>query len=1092
MNNINLIAQYEFQLLLRDWTFRFLAIAGLCLVLGGHYLLQCQEGVAEWNFVALFSSVPLLGVYLLNYIQVAILFFSGRNISNRNKKVDTVDVLYSRPIENVEFVIGKILGTCLAILLFDVVVMMALMVVHLSFSPAPLGLFYYIFYPLVLLVPSLVFWSGVILWIKSSIANQGLALLAMAGGFMLAILAASKGFWAIDVLGHEVPNVFSDITGYEGISFLLSQRLFILLFGSGFWCFGLTCWKRIPNSLRMKRRCIMAGMSIFVISILIPLGWWKHFKHDDSRRTFYQECQRHWEDSPKGLIRSHDIRFIRNGVRIEVESDLLVLNTSGEDMTDIVLYLNPGLEISELTLDNKLADFYREGQVVVIRHALPVEDSVRLHLLYKGKIDDRVCYPDIAADKYRSWKVDPDYLPYRASRCFSYVGDEYTLLTPECLWYPVTEPPVRLCGLPREMQFTRFSLNVREEKGKIVVSQGNSRKEKGWILFKGKHDYPGLSLCIGNYEWKRMNIDGILFEFYYFKGHNFFKSRIAPDGFGIRRLLESPYYDYFAKWVGVPDRVVLVETPLTFWAYERAGSPGSDYVQAEIFFGPEHGMGLYGIPFASENDWQTNDMIPDIVLASFFWDRLPSNYSFIGRSIGLIKNVERANKRNIQCMFSNYRYSIKSERFPAINTLLQGIKKQWSPHYGGVHFNMRDQGRCYLAKHSFLDALRDRDMDFVFQQQILDLKAKELKKCIVSMISEEEWDRFISGFLNRNLYKNVDVDELCENFKEQYGGDLMKQLEHIYQSRELPFFRVKDVYLEKINGKWGEYMCRAKVWNRSHVDGWGSMFCSAGGISGVEKSFLIKAGECKEIKIKFSGDVFREFYLLTNLSRNLPEEFEMTDPVRETNDTLTGIFDIDTTCFIVPATEIIVDNRDAGFNMKNSRAETFFGRFFENKRDMLLQNSFFSIFTTWQSAISSSCYGDEIRDIHYMTATGKGGKAEWNATLPEDGMYEVWVYNPRQLLKEVEPVIYEYAQKYTIYADQVENVEMNLFREFQGWVTLGKYYFKQGETKVILHDEVYVDESQIKQHTAGMSVDYREELYPIVFADAVKWVQVIE
>lgn len=82
----------------------------------------------------------------------------------------------------------------MAILLFDVVVMMALMVVHLSFSPAPLGLFYYIFYPLVLLVPSLVFWSGVILWIKSSIANQGLALLAMAGGFMLAILAASKGF----------------------------------------------------------------------------------------------------------------------------------------------------------------------------------------------------------------------------------------------------------------------------------------------------------------------------------------------------------------------------------------------------------------------------------------------------------------------------------------------------------------------------------------------------------------------------------------------------------------------------------------------------------------------------------------------------------------------------------------------------------------------------------------------------------------------------------------------------------------------------------------------------------------------------------
>ena len=657
----------------------------------------------------------------------------------------------------------------------------------------------------------------------------------------------------------------------------------------------------------------------------------------------------------------------------------------------------------------------------------------------------------------------------------------------------MTEPPVRLCGLSREVQFTRFSLNVREEKGKTVVSQGNSRKEKGWILFKGKHDYPGLSLCIGNYEWKRMNIGGILFELYYFKGHDFFKSRMAPDGFGIRRLLESPYYDNIAKWVGVPDRVVLVETPLTFWAYERAGSSGSEYVQAEIFFGPEHGMGLYGIPFSSENEWQTSDMIPDIVLASFFWNELLSNHSFIGRAIGLRKTVERANKRNIQCMFSDYRYSIKSERFPAINTLLQEIKKQWFPHYGGVHFNMWDQGRRYLAEHSFLDALRDKNMDFVLQQQILGLKAKELKKCIVSMISEEEWDRFISDFLNRNLYKNVYVDELCENFKEQYGGDLMKQLERIYHSRELPFFRVKDVYLERINDEWNEeYMSRAKVWNRSHVDGWVTMHCLTSSARNVEKSFFIKAGECKEIKIKFSGDVFRELYLLTNLSRNLPEEFEMTVPVLETNDTLTGIFDIDTACFTVPATEIIIDNRDAGFNIKNSRAETFLGRFFENKRDMLSQSSFFSILTTWQSAISSSCYGDEIRDIRYMTATGKGGEAEWNAALPEDGMYEVWVYNPRQLLKEIEPVIYEYAQKYTIYADQVENVEMNLFQESQGWVTLGKYYFKQGETKVILHDEVYADENLIKQHAANRPVNYQEELYPIVFADAVKWVRVTE
>lgn len=157
---MGIIAFYELRLLIRGWTFRFLALVGACIVLAAHIFFQCLEATGNWNLAGLPGSVPFLGIYLLGFVQVFILFFTGGSFAYADGKLGTREVFYVRSVENSVYVTSKILGICLAILLLEVGVLLVLLVMQLLFSPSPLGILAYVFYLLTLLLPSLVFWSG--------------------------------------------------------------------------------------------------------------------------------------------------------------------------------------------------------------------------------------------------------------------------------------------------------------------------------------------------------------------------------------------------------------------------------------------------------------------------------------------------------------------------------------------------------------------------------------------------------------------------------------------------------------------------------------------------------------------------------------------------------------------------------------------------------------------------------------------------------------------------------------------------------------------------------------------------------------------
>lgn len=149
-----------------------------------------------------------------------------------------------------------------------------------------------------------------------------------------------------------------------------------------------------------------------------------------------------------------------------------------QELSEIILYLNPacGIRVKEGETD---VAFERENQVIrVARKLLPGED-VELTVVYSGGIDERVCYLDVDFDKLFQLQPIPGHSSTAGKR-FAFVGDDFTVLTPECLWYPVAQPSVNPAS-PYDVlpDFTSYSLQVSSTDGRTVLLPESGRRKKG-------------------------------------------------------------------------------------------------------------------------------------------------------------------------------------------------------------------------------------------------------------------------------------------------------------------------------------------------------------------------------------------------------------------------------------------------------------------------------------------------------------------------------------------------------------------------------------------------------------------------------------
>ncbi len=124
VNNIQSVAKYESKILIRSWFFKVFTVLAL-LILGffDFGMLVADNGGGMWMLKALPSNLPYLNLLLLNTGQAVISIFLASEFLKRDKKLDTSEVFYVRPLSNAEYVIGKIWGNLRVFLILNLIVM---------------------------------------------------------------------------------------------------------------------------------------------------------------------------------------------------------------------------------------------------------------------------------------------------------------------------------------------------------------------------------------------------------------------------------------------------------------------------------------------------------------------------------------------------------------------------------------------------------------------------------------------------------------------------------------------------------------------------------------------------------------------------------------------------------------------------------------------------------------------------------------------------------------------------------------------------------------------------------------------------------
>ncbi|MEE8377829.1 MAG: hypothetical protein V3R45_05620, partial [Candidatus Aminicenantaceae bacterium] len=164
---IGRIASNEARLLMRSWGFRiFSALALIILALANIGIIS--RGISTPYYISSLSgSLPLNSLKLFNIFQGIIVALVATEFFKRDRKNDSIQVVFARSFSNVEYYLGKALGILSVFLLLNLAVLILTFVFHFFFSSTIFALQPYFLYFLLICLPTLIFMIGLSFFLSS-------------------------------------------------------------------------------------------------------------------------------------------------------------------------------------------------------------------------------------------------------------------------------------------------------------------------------------------------------------------------------------------------------------------------------------------------------------------------------------------------------------------------------------------------------------------------------------------------------------------------------------------------------------------------------------------------------------------------------------------------------------------------------------------------------------------------------------------------------------------------------------------------------------------------------------------------------------
>ena len=175
------IAKYERKILLRSWFFRIFSALSLFVLFVFNMGEISEVGGMNWAYRAVPSNMPYATLSLLNLAQAIIAVFLSSEFIKRDRKQDTTEVFYVRSMTNATYLIGKVWSILSVFIIINVAALLLALIFNLLALNTYVDWPAYLYYPLLISLPTLLFIVGLSSLLMTLIRNQALTFVILLG-----------------------------------------------------------------------------------------------------------------------------------------------------------------------------------------------------------------------------------------------------------------------------------------------------------------------------------------------------------------------------------------------------------------------------------------------------------------------------------------------------------------------------------------------------------------------------------------------------------------------------------------------------------------------------------------------------------------------------------------------------------------------------------------------------------------------------------------------------------------------------------------------------------------------------------------------
>ncbi len=1061
---------------------------------------------SPWGGRYIPGGIFYVNFFLFTIAQVIIAAFLSADFLGRERKMDTTEVFYTRPMSNLQYVLGKTWGALIVFMGLNIVVALLALIITLISPDAVLHLQPVFFYLFVYSLPSLVFILGFSFILMVLIRNQAVTFVVILGFGGMVLFYLQNIHWGVwDFIGFYLPAYYSGYSGFPHMENLLSQRAGYFLIGILGILLTAFFLPRLPGTKTRSVYLVAFCIVVFAGAALLFYGIISRGIEGREIREDIRQAERELPALPRHGIDSCHITIHHIGSEIHCEA-LLELKEL-QDTDTLHLHLNPGFSVSSVKLNNQQVDYsFSKGVLSVSKVGLDNPDTSYFQCLvaYSGAPEDESLYPYTDKEKrgYLSW-----FDPLIGGKEHSFVRSDFVLLTRESGWYP----QVAWRNFRQQPDFTTYSLQFSSENKLAAISQGLATYTDENSFFKNENPLNALSLIAGFYKTDSVSVDEVDYHLSVHQDNDLYSKSFDQLGDTLPAVIRNLKNQY-ERGIGLKypfERLKIVEVPIHFYTYLQPWRTGTDHVQPEIILLPEYGGGAWFLDIArirkdfTEEAEEQGEGVDEKKVQTRMFVTLTGNLFLFPRWTVFSNFDENGrvmnewNRFQIFPLYFHYAYQMREEGWPVFQIMMEEALR-----YKGQR-EKNDEWRSERNQYNGLLALKDRSVSAWLQRKNAgDTIARILNLRGIQFFSEisaqSEQDDFVEVFrvpLDSLIFRNEDPAKWMEMTNNQ--KNLKEKYHSLVAGNQLPAFHFGKVKASAFRqeGK-KKFLISIEAANKGSVDGVLNTETSFLDLSEnrnrsfsqwiyqsmeeeqnqVKQLYAVKADESVRINMVFDQQP-RELKIMTGVARNVPpvysfffddidEEIMNSDFVpgmqkyefidEEKNDSGVFLVDNEDSTFQIASRDEVKTLKD--WWLKRERRQTEAYEPFNYWRPQLV----------WTSSLAQSYYGAFLRSA-VLKASGNGNdKALWKCDLPEPGRYEVQVFIPYNLNTGWRNRDSRGRFHYLIHhANGVENVETMPVKERNGWVSLGRFFFNEGEAVIELSDK---------------------SEFPYVVADAVKWI----